>query len=141
MAGHAWSSLQDHCGHTRHVKQAADDEGGGAVCEIVNVFVTAPHRSRGVGSRLLMEALEHCRGVFHAQQILAHAHVDNHLAHALLHKHGIASSFRRFDFFRRLEAMPPGAGCKAPSHSALRLTNGAGKVLSPDGYVFADPKL
>ena len=48
MAGHAWSSLQDHCGHTRHVKQAADDEGGGAVCEIVNVFVTAPHRSRGV---------------------------------------------------------------------------------------------
>ena len=47
----------------RHAhQQAADDEGGGAVCEIVNVFVTAPHRSRGVGSRLLMEALEHCRG-------------------------------------------------------------------------------
>lgn len=108
MPGHAWSSLQDHCGHARSVvkREATTADEGGAVCEIVNVYVSATYRSRGVGSALLQEALDHCRGVFHAQQILAHAHVDNHAAHAMLYKQGISSSFRRFDFFRRLQAAP-----------------------------------
>lgn len=39
------------------------------------------------------------------------------------------------------QAMPPSAGTRAPSHTVMRLTDGTGKVLSPDGYVFADPKL
>jgi len=142
MPGHAWSSLQDHCGHkhaTDKPKANGQDEGG-AVCEIVNVFVRPQHRSQGVGTKLLQEALSNCRNVFFAQQILAHAHVDNHIAHALLHKQGISSSFRRFDFFRRLEAMPTSMS-RAPSHATMRLGFEKGREVSPDGYVFADPKV
>lgn len=149
MPAHAWSTLKEHCGKARgcgcKCKDGSTEEKGkaekageeGSVCELVNVYVSKAHRSRYVATTLLQTAVDHCKNVFAACQILAHAHVDNIHAHALLLKCGVPCSFRRFDYFREVQALPLG---KAASYPRQQIMDG-GRVLSPDGYLFAHPAL
>jgi len=129
VPAHAWSRLQDHCcskhKHPEHDNDDDDDEG--AVCEIVNVFVSKECRGQRVGTQLLQLSVNHCTEVFMACQIMAHVHVDNHTAAALFSKCGLSSSFRRFDYFRRLKSDRP--------------KNQTSGRPSSDGYLFGSPAI
>merc|ERR1712086_1144879 len=127
VPAHAWSRLQDHCCSKHKHPEHDNDDDEGAVCEIVNVFVSKECRGQRVGTQLLQLSVNHCTEVFMACQIMAHVHVDNHTAAALFSKCGLSSSFRRFDYFRRLKSVRP--------------KNQTSGRPSSDGYLFGSPAI